>query len=68
MLHHVVDRDDAGLVEPGRGPRLERALAEKMTSHLGCEKHDLAGRESGNSRNVTAHLIRGQPPVSEPWR
>jgi putative transposase len=32
---------------------LERALAEEMTSHLGYEKHDPAGRGSGNSRNGT---------------
>src|SRR5437762_10252934 len=30
---------------------LERALAEEMTGHLGYEKHDRAGRGSGNSRN-----------------
>jgi hypothetical protein len=30
---------------------LERALAEEMTGHLGYDKHDLAGRGSGNSRN-----------------
>src|SRR5215469_7738401 len=30
---------------------LERALAEEMTEHLGYEKHDPAGRDSGNSRN-----------------
>ena len=28
---------------------LERALAEEMTGHLGYEKHDPAGRGSGNS-------------------
>src|SRR5690349_14995710 len=33
---------------------LERALTEEMTGHLGCEKHDTAGRGSGNSRNGTA--------------
>jgi putative transposase len=32
---------------------LERALAEEMTDHLGYEKHDPAGRGSGNSRNGT---------------
>jgi putative transposase len=32
---------------------LERALAEEMTEHLGYEKHDPAGRGSGNSRNGT---------------
>jgi transposase-like protein len=30
---------------------LERALAEEMTGQLGYEKHDPAGRGSGNSRN-----------------
>src|SRR5437763_6582495 len=30
---------------------LERALNEEMTHHLGYEKHDPAGRGSGNSRN-----------------
>jgi transposase-like protein len=30
---------------------LERALPEEMTSHLGYQKHDPAGRGSGNSRN-----------------
>jgi putative transposase len=32
---------------------LERALAGEMTAHLGYEKHDPAGRGSGNSRNGT---------------
>ena len=32
---------------------LEQALAEEMTGHLGYEKHDPAGRGSGNSRNGT---------------
>src|SRR6516165_5251314 len=30
---------------------LERALNEEMTGHLGYEKHDPAGRGSGNNRN-----------------
>jgi putative transposase len=30
---------------------LERALGEELTAHLGYEKHDAAGRGSGNSRN-----------------
>lgn len=30
---------------------LERALDAEMTGHLGYEKHDPAGRGSGNSRN-----------------
>jgi len=36
---------------------LERALAEEMTGHLGYEKHDPAGRGSGNSRNGTTPKI-----------
>src|SRR5215472_8862893 len=32
---------------------LERALAEEMTGHLGYDKHDPAGRGSGNNRNGT---------------
>ena len=32
---------------------LERALAEEITGHLGYDKHDPAGRGSGNSRNGT---------------
>src|SRR5436190_17922921 len=32
---------------------LERALTEEMTGHLGYDKHDPAGRGSGNSRNGT---------------
>jgi transposase-like protein len=32
---------------------LERALGEELTAHLGYEKHDPAGRGSGNSRNGT---------------
>jgi putative transposase len=33
---------------------LERALAEEMTGHFGYDKHDPAGRGSGNSRNGTS--------------
>jgi Transposase, Mutator family len=32
---------------------LERALAGEMTGHLGYDKHDLAGRGSGNNRDGT---------------
>ncbi len=32
---------------------LERAVAGELTGHLGYEKHDRAGRGSGNSRNGT---------------
>src|SRR5215467_4141982 len=40
-----------GLLSQATKAVLERALAEEMTGHLGYEKHDPAGRGSGNSRN-----------------
>jgi putative transposase len=44
---------------------LERALAEEMTEHLGYEKHDSAGRGSGNSRNgsTSKRLLTEVGPV-----
>jgi len=32
---------------------LERALSAELTEHLGYQKHEAAGRNSGNSRNGT---------------
>ena len=43
----------SGLLSQVTKAVLERALAEEMTGHLGYEKHDPAGRGSGNSRNGT---------------
>lgn len=34
---------------------LERALQAELTTHLGYEKHDPAGKNSGNSRNGKSH-------------
>jgi transposase-like protein len=34
---------------------LERAMQAEMTEHLGYEKHDPAGYNSGNSRNGKSH-------------
>ena len=36
---------------------LERAMAEELTGHLGYDKHDPAGRGSGNSRNGTTPKV-----------
>ncbi len=36
---------------------LERALEEELTDHLGYDKHDSAGRGSGNSRNGTSAKV-----------
>ena len=39
---------------------LERALQAELTGHLGYEKHDPAGNNSGNSRNgVTRKTLKG---------
>ena len=39
---------------------LERAMSAEMTEHVGYEKHEAAGRGSGNSRNgKTAKTVKG---------
>ena len=39
---------------------LERAMSAEMTEHVGYEKHDVAGNNSGNSRNgKSAKTIKG---------
>ncbi|MET9615401.1 IS256 family transposase [Kitasatospora indigofera] len=45
---------DGGLLTEITRAVLERALEAEMTEHLGYEKHDPAGRGSGNSRNGTS--------------
>jgi putative transposase len=40
-----------GLLKQLTGALVEKALQAEMTEHLGYEKHALAGRGSGNSRN-----------------
>lgn len=42
---------DAGLFRQLKKALMERALGGELTHHLGYEKHDPAGRGSGNSRN-----------------
>src|SRR4051794_9776229 len=40
---------------------LERAMNAELTNHLGYEKHDPAGHNSGNSRNgTTSKTVRGE--------
>ncbi|MFE3396647.1 transposase, partial [Kitasatospora indigofera] len=45
---------DGGLLTEITRAVLERALEAEMSEHLGYEKHDPAGRGSGNSRNGTS--------------
>jgi hypothetical protein len=44
---------------------LERALAEEMTGHLGYDKHDPAGRGSGN-RQVRQRMLIDHVPFLAP--
>jgi putative transposase len=49
-----------GLLKQLTKQLLERAMAAEMTEHVGYEKHDVAGNNSGNSRNgKTAKTIKG---------
>lgn len=52
---------DDGLLQQLTKAVVERALQGEMTHHLGYEKHDPAGRNSGNSRNgKSSKTIRGK--------
>ncbi|MCX5757436.1 MAG: IS256 family transposase [Candidatus Hydrogenedentes bacterium] len=49
-----------GLLKQLTKALLERAMQAEMTVHLGYEKHDPAGNNSGNSRNgATAKTLKG---------
>jgi putative transposase len=49
-----------GLLKQLTKQLLERAMAAEMTEHVGYEKHDTAGNNSGNSRNgKSAKTIKG---------
>src|ERR1051325_11593867 len=49
-----------GLLKQHTKALLERAMQAEMTDHLGYEKHDQAGNNSGNSRNgKTTKALKG---------
>jgi putative transposase len=49
-----------GLLQQLTKQLLERAMAAELTEHVGYEKHDPAGRNSGNSRNgKSAKTLKG---------
>jgi putative transposase len=49
-----------GLLKKLTKQLLERAMAAEMTEHVGYDKHDTAGHNSGNSRNgKSAKTIKG---------
>jgi putative transposase len=52
---------EQGLLKQFSKVVLERALGTELTDHLGYEKHDPAGRGSGNSRNGrTGKTLKGK--------
>lgn len=57
VVERLMNRADASgtaLLDEVTPAVLERALDAEMTEQLGYEKHDPAGRGSGNSRNGTS--------------
>lgn len=49
-----------GLLKQLTKQLLERAMAAELTEHVGYEKHDVTGRNSGNSRNgKSAKTLKG---------
>src|SRR5205085_9646106 len=49
-----------GLLKQLTKQLLERAMAAELTEHVGYEKHEAAGQNSGNSRNGTSEkTIKG---------
>ena len=51
---------DNGLLKQLTKQLLERAMSAEMTEHVGYQKHDRAGNNSGNSRNgKSAKTIKG---------
>src|SRR5881394_3030226 len=50
-----------GLLKQLTKALLERAMQAEMTVHLGYEKHDPAGHNSGNSRNgASTKTLKGE--------
>lgn len=60
----------SGLVKQLTKAILERALEGELTTHLGYDKHDVTGNNSGNSRNghtsKTLKSEHGEMPLSVP--
>jgi putative transposase len=52
---------ETGLLKQLTKALMERALSAELTGHLGYEKHDPAGYNSGNSRNgATPKTVKGE--------
>ena len=60
LADHKKPEDMNGLLKQLTKALLERAMQAEMTEHLGYEKHDTAGHNSGNSRNgATTKTLKG---------
>jgi len=61
---------EGGVVKQLTARLLERVLEAEMTDHLGYEKHDRAGQNTGNSRNgkgnKTLRTDSGEIPIAVP--
>src|ERR1700737_4394242 len=59
-----------GLLKQLTAALVEKALSAEMAEHLGYEKHEVAGRGSGNSRNGTSEKTlkteSGELPIEVP--
>ncbi len=55
---------EQGLLKQLTRALVERAMHAELTHHLGCEKHDSAGRLSGNSRNGTSRPCEHTRPAT----
>ena len=53
-----------GLLKQLQKRLLEKAMGAELTAHLGYEKHEVAGGNSGNSRNGTQR----QDPQRGVWQ
>jgi putative transposase len=52
---------EAGILKQLTKALLERAMSAELTQHLGYEKHDPAGYNSGNSRNgASSKTVKGE--------
>ena len=65
LLKNCTTSDDVfgekGIVKQFVKALTERALQAELTTHLGYEKHEIKGNNSGNSRNGTSSkMLKGE--------
>jgi putative transposase len=61
VKHQKIFFGENGLIKRFAKSIMESALNAELTTHLGYEKHDTAGHNTGNSRNGTyPKTIKGE--------